>query len=294
MPALIEAAEDGKQSVCLVELKARFDERRNIEWSRALERAGVHVVYGFPNLKIHAKAALVVRREAGGLRRYVHLGTGNYHAVTARVVRGLRALHGRPGDRRGRRRPLQLRDRVRQAAAVPQAPGRAVRPARRLLERDPRDRAGGRGRETRVIRFKVNALTDPAIIEALYVASQAGARDRPDRAEHLRPAAGREGHEREHPRPQRRRPLPRAQPRLQLRGARRPRRLHRQRRPDAAEPRPPARGRRAGRRRPAQQRLAAALDALLDDRAAWELRPTAPGSAGTRRRASAALGRRRR
>ena len=85
VPALIEASESGKQSVCLVEIKARGDERRNIEWSRALEQAGVHVVYGFPALKIHAKTTLVVRREAGGLRRYVHLGTGNYNAVTARV-----------------------------------------------------------------------------------------------------------------------------------------------------------------------------------------------------------------
>ena len=175
VPALIEVAEDGRQSVCLVELKARFDEHRNIEWSRALERAGVHVVYGFPNLKIHAKTTLVVRREGDELRRYVHLGTGNYHALTARVYEDFGLFtadeeiaadvadlfnhvtgFGRP--QRFRKilvAPFNLRSRlIDEIRAVARAAS-AGEPAR--------------------IRVKTNALTDEAIVEELYGASRAGA-----------------------------------------------------------------------------------------------------------------------
>jgi polyphosphate kinase len=173
--SLIECAEEGKQSVCLVELKARFDERKNIEWSRAMEEAGVHVVHGFPDLKIHAKMTLVVRREAGGLRRYAHIGTGNYHAATARLYEDVGLLtadeeiaadvadlfnfvtgFGRPqAFRKLLVAPFDMRARL--AAEI-----------RRVAD------AGREGKPAR-IRLKMNALVDPTLIDELYAASSAGA-----------------------------------------------------------------------------------------------------------------------
>jgi len=174
VPALIRATERGKQAVCLVELKARFDERANIGWARALEEAGVHVVYGHPSLKTHAKCVLVIRREGDGARHYVHVGTGNYHATTARlytdfglftcdeaigadVADMFNFLTGYARPRNYRKvlvAPDHLRDGIVDAiertieAHTPQQPGR--------------------------ITMKMNALVDNACIQALYRASQAG------------------------------------------------------------------------------------------------------------------------
>ncbi len=176
VPALIEAAEDGKQSVCLVELKARFDERRNIEWSRKLERVGVHVVYGFPTLKIHLKATLVVRREGDSLRRYVHIGTGNYHALNARIYEDFGLFTADPdiaadvADLFNHLTGFGKPQRFRKILVAPfNLRERLIDETRRVAE------AARTGKEAR-IRMKVNALTDPAIIDELYAASQAGAR----------------------------------------------------------------------------------------------------------------------
>ncbi|HYA08324.1 MAG TPA: polyphosphate kinase 1 [Gaiellaceae bacterium] len=176
VPALIEAAERGKQSVCLVEIKARGDERRNIEWSRALEQAGVHVVYGFADMKIHAKATLVVRREGGALRRYVHLGTGNYNNVTARLYEdfGLFTADEDIGADvadlfnylTGFGRPARFRKLLVAPFTLKQ---RLVEEIRAVAE------AAGAGKKARM-RIKVNGLTHADVIDELYAASQAGAR----------------------------------------------------------------------------------------------------------------------
>ena len=106
--ALLEAIEEGKQVAVLVELKARFDEESNIEWARALEHEGVHVVYGLVGMKMHCKMLMVVRREAGTIRRYIHLATGNYNVVHGAPVYGHRHAHVRRRTRLRRHRPIQL------------------------------------------------------------------------------------------------------------------------------------------------------------------------------------------
>jgi polyphosphate kinase len=174
-PALMKASENGKQVVCVVELKARFDERRNIEWARALEQAGVHVVYGFPDMKIHAKTTLVVRREDDELRRYVHIGTGNYSATTARIYEdvGIFTADAQIGEDiadlfnfvTGFGRPQRFRHLL-------------VSPfnlRKKLIERIKEvAEAAADGKHAR-IRIKCNSLTHPEVIEELYKASQAGA-----------------------------------------------------------------------------------------------------------------------
>ncbi len=172
--ALLEANERRKQVAVLVELKARFDEESNIEWARALEREGVHVVYGLMGLKIHSKVAMVVRREGELIRRYVHLATGNYNAVTASVYTDLGLLTCDPAIgadatdlfnyltgysaksdyRKILLAPISLREQFEQLIKREIAHARAGRPARLIL--------------------KVNALADPRIIRLLYEASRAG------------------------------------------------------------------------------------------------------------------------
>jgi polyphosphate kinase len=169
--ALIRAAELGKQVVALVELKARFDEEANIMYARELEKAGVHVVYGVVGLKTHAKVSLVVRREAGGIRRYAHVGTGNYNPVTATIYEDIGLLTADPeigADLTDLFNLLTGYSRQQEYRTVLVAPD-FLRPRMRELIR-------GQAREGGRIVLKMNALVDPDAIEALYEAAQAGAR----------------------------------------------------------------------------------------------------------------------
>ncbi len=172
--SLIDAAEAGKQVLAVVEIKARFDEEANISWARKLEEAGVHVVYGIVGLKTHCKLSLVVRHEKEGLRRYCHIGTGNYHPKTARGYEDLGLMTCDPDVGQDLTRLFnQLsgyapRSRFRRLLVAP----RSIRSG--LIERIEAEIAGHRAGREAWIKIKVNSLVDEATIDALYRASQAG------------------------------------------------------------------------------------------------------------------------
>jgi polyphosphate kinase len=176
VPSLIRASERGKQAVCMVELKARFDEEANIHWAKSLEESGVHVVYGIPGLKTHVKAIVVARREGDRVREYVHIGTGNYHPKTARLYTDFGLFtadpeigadvaemfnfltgYGRPAEyRKVLVSPTTMRDRI-------------------VEEIEATVEAHRAGKEARIA-LKMNALVDAGCIQALYEASRAGVR----------------------------------------------------------------------------------------------------------------------
>jgi polyphosphate kinase len=172
--SLIEAAERGKQVVVMVEIKARFDERANIVWAKALERAGAHVAYGLVGLKTHSKAALIIRREAGGLRRYAHIGTGNYNPRTARIYTDLGLFtddHELTADVTDLFNVLTGVARKETYRALLVAPVAMRRSIIALIEEEVgRHREHGDGR----IVIKCNACVDPEMVQALYDASAVG------------------------------------------------------------------------------------------------------------------------
>jgi polyphosphate kinase len=171
---LIEAAEAGKQVAVLVELKARFDERNNILWARRLEEAGVHVVYGFADLKTHCKLCLVIRQEPEGIRRYVHTASGNYNPVTSKVYTDIGLFTSDPdivGDASEVFNYLTGYSNQKEFRAMLVAPLTLRASLRDLVQREAEHARAGR--PARMI-FKVNAITDDQMIRVLYRASQAG------------------------------------------------------------------------------------------------------------------------